>query len=55
MPGGSPAGNRRLSGTRAQDGKFTGRNQTPVPVKTAALRERTAGRQHGVGLEILPT
>lgn len=32
MPGDSPAGNRRLCGTRAQDGKL----RTPVPMKTAA-------------------
>ena len=36
MPGDSPAGNGRLSGTRAQDRKSPGRNQTTVPVKTAA-------------------
>ncbi len=54
MPGDSPAGNGHLSGIRAQDGKSTGRNRTPVPVKTAASGERTADRQHGVGQEFTP-
>ena len=48
MPGDSPAGNRRLSGARAQDGKIADacvkENRRPV--------ERTAGRWHGVGQEI---
>ena len=50
MPGDSPAGNRHLSGTRAQDGKIA----DALPMKTAALRERTAGRQHGEGQEFTP-
>lgn len=48
MPGDSPAGNRCLSGTRAQDGEIadTCANENRRPV------ERTAGRQHGVGQKI---
>ena len=48
MPGDSPAGHRRLSGTRAQDGKFadTCANENRRPV------ERTADRRHSVGQEI---
>lgn len=48
MPGDSPAGNKRLSGTRAQDGKFadTCAKEKPPPCG--------AGRQHGVGLKNLP-
>ena len=45
MPGDSPAGNRRLSGTRAQDGKIA---------DTCAKenrRSRGVGGQHGVGQE----
>ena len=50
MPGDSPAGNGRLSGTRAQDRKSPGRNQTPVPKKSR--RPQGADRRHSVGQEI---
>lgn len=50
MPGDSPAGNGRLSGTRAQSGKIADacvkENRRPV--------ERTADRRHGVGQEFTP-
>ena len=50
MPGDSPAGNRCLSGTRAQDGKIADacakENRRPM--------ERTTGRWHGVGQEFTP-
>ena len=38
MPGDSPTGNRRLSGTRAQDGEIA----DTLPMKTAAPVERVA-------------
>ena len=48
MPGDSPAGNRRLSGIKAQSGK----------IADACAKEKPppcgAGRQHGVGLKNLP-
>ena len=46
MPGDSPAGNGRLSGTRAQDGKIA---DTCAKAKPSP---RGAGGQHGVGQEI---
>lgn len=48
MPGDSPAGNRCLSGTRAQDGEIadTCANEN--------RRSRGAGGQHGEGQEFTP-
>lgn len=45
MPGDSPAGNRCLSGTRAQDGKIAD------ACAKENRRPRGAGGQHGVGQE----
>lgn len=50
MPGDSPAGNGRLSGTRAQDGEIA----DTLPMKSRRPVERTAGRQHGEGQEFTP-
>lgn len=52
MPGDSPAGNGRLSGARAQDRKSPGRNQTTVPVKTAAPVERVDSMAWGRNLHL---
>ena len=46
MPGDSPAGNGRLSGTRAQDGEIAD------ACANENCRPRGAGGQHGVGQEI---
>lgn len=48
MPGDSPAGHRRLSGTRAQSGKIADAcaKEKPPP--------RGAGGQHGEGQEFTP-
>ena len=50
MPGDSPAGHGRLSGTRAQSGKIADAcaKEKPPPGKQAA------DRQHGVGQEFTP-
>lgn len=48
MPGDSPAGHRRLSGTRAQDGKIAD------ACAKENRRSRGAGGQHGVGQEFTP-
>lgn len=45
MPGDSPAGKRRMSGTRAQDGKIAD------ACANENRRPRGAGGQHGVGQE----
>lgn len=48
MPGDSPAGNRRLSGIKAQSGKIAD------ACAKENRRPRGAGGQHGVGREFTP-
>ncbi len=50
MPGDSPAGNGRLSGAGAQDGKIA----DACAKENRRSGEWTAGRQHGVGQEFTP-